>query len=66
MERVVTSIENLEGEIAEIKTSLIPDGTHRILELEKEVKTLAKFKNGLAAVGTLAVILLPFSSEIFK
>lgn len=63
MERVSVGLENVEDKIEELKNDIVPNGKERVKSLEKEVKALAKFKNGLAAIGALIVGLIPFSES---
>lgn len=64
MTRVTVSLENVEKNMEELKADMIPNGKDRVKQVEKDIRILLKFRNGLAAVGVAVIALLPFSDKI--
>lgn len=66
LERTASGLEGLVQDVAEIKQSMIPDGSRRIKELEVHVDSLNTFKYFMTTVGGILLALLPFSTKIIE
>lgn len=58
-------LATMQSDISSIKGELIPEGKNRLGELEKDVKSLNKYKNGLIAIVTF-ISTMPLIKELIR